>query len=223
MKSLLCGILLILVVGIGGFVYRNAVEHPAQPIVCPVDALLCPDGTSVSRTGSSCTFPVCPPPNVSLSDVSISFAVPNGFNPIALPDAASVAAYESSATASSTASSTHTAYILIRRYAVDASSTPLATIQQTAIGNPSGQPVATTRFSSTVLGNHRFTVVLIERFEGVIDTAYYLARATDVLRFDAIDQNVINWTDPRLNTSTLPAHAALEKLLTALQGNGVVL
>lgn len=222
MKGLLLGILLILVVGIGGFVYRNALEHPTKPIACPLDALLCPDGTSVSRTGSSCTFPACPPPNVSLPDVSISFAIPEGFNPIAPPDAASVAAYELGV-ASSTASSTNTAYIMIRRYAVDASSTPLATIQQTAIGSPSEQPVATTKFSSTVLGNHRFTVVLIERFEGTIDTAYYLARGTDVVRFDAIDQNVTNWTDQRLNASTLPAHAALEKLLTTLQGIGTVL
>ncbi len=218
MKSLFFGILFILIIGIGGFVYRNAVEHPTQPIACPVDALLCPDGTSVSRTGSSCTFPACPPPNVSLSDISISFAIPGGFNPIALPDSASVAAYELSAMASSTASSTNTAYIIIRRYAVDASSTPLATIQRTAISGTSGQPVATTQFSSTVLGTHRFTVVLIERFEGVVDTAYYLARGTDVLRFDAIDQNVIHWTDSHLNVSTLPAHAALGKLLTTLQG-----
>jgi hypothetical protein len=223
MKSLLLGILLILVVGIGGFVYRNAVEHPAQPIVCPVGALLCPDGTSVSRTGSSCTFPVCPPPNVSLSNISISFAVPEGFSPTPLPDSASVAAYGLLNATSSTASSTNSADIIIRRYAVNASSTPLATIQQTAISGMSGQPVATTKFSSTVLGNHRFTVVRIERFEGVIDTAYYLARATDVLRFDAIDQNVIHWTDPRLNTLGLPAHAALEKLLTTLQGTGAVL
>lgn len=223
MKSLLLGILLILVVGIGGFVYRNAVEHPTQPIACPVDALLCPDGTAVSRTGSSCTFPACPPPNVSLPDVSISFAVPEGFDAIALPDTASVAAYASLSATSSTASSTNSVYIIIRRYAVNASSTPLATIQQTAISGTSGMPVATTKFSSTVLGNHRFTVVLIERFEGVIDTAYYLARGTDVLRFDAIDQNVMNWTDPRLNTSALPAHTALEKLLTTLQGNGGVL
>jgi len=94
--------------------------------------------------------------------------------------------------------------------------TALSTIQQTAIGGASGAPVSATSFSSTVLGGHRFTVVSIERFEGVIDTAYYLARSTDVLRFDAIDRGA-DWTNPSLNISTLPAHAALRELLTTLQ------
>jgi hypothetical protein len=210
MKGLLLGILVIIILGIGGLVYRNALEHPSQPIACPLDALVCPDGTSVSRTGSSCTFPVCPPPNVTLSDVTISFALPEGFTIAALPDAASVAAYEMSVASS-------TADIVIRRYTIIASSTALAIIQQTAIGGASGAPVSATSFSSTVLGNHRFTVVSIERFEGVIDTAFYLARGTDVLRFDAVDKGA-DWTNQNLDISTLPAYAALVKLLTTLQG-----
>jgi hypothetical protein len=212
MKYFLLGVLFIIIVVAGGFWYRNAVEHSSQPIACPLDAELCPDGTSVSRTGSSCTFSPCQPPNVSLSSVGISFAIPSGFSAVALPDDASVAAYETPI-----ASSTETNSITVRRYTIEASSTALATIQQTAVGGASGAPVSATSFSSTVLGTHRFTVVSIERFEGVIDTAYYLARSTDVLRFDAIDRGA-DWTNQNLNISTLPAHAALEKLLTTLQG-----
>lgn len=212
MKSLLLGIALIIVIGFGGLVYRNAVEHPNQPIACPLDALVCPDGTAVSRTGTTCTFPVCPPPNVSLSDIGISFAVPTGFAVAELPDASSIAAYEMP-----NASSTSAANIVIRRYAIDASSTALATIQQTAIGGASGVPVGATSFSSVVLGVHRFTVVSIERFEGVVDTAYYLARGADVLRFDAVDRGVANWADTNLNVATLPSRAALIKLLMTLQ------
>lgn len=220
MKGLFLGILLIIILGIGGFVYRNAVEHPLQPIACPMDAMICPDGTSVARTGLSCTFSPCQPPNVSLPDIGVAFALPYGFVSTAPPDAASVAAYRLS-----TVSSTPGAAIIIRRYAIDASSdstnspqaTALATIQQTAIGGASGAPISATSFSSTVLGTHRFTVVSIERFEGIIDTAYYLARATDVLRFDAFDSGA-DWTNPNLDVGALPAHAALEKLLTTLQG-----
>lgn len=215
MKSLFLGILFIIVLGFGGLVYRNAVEHPTQPITCPLDALVCPDGTSVSRTGSSCTFSACLPPNVSLTDINISFALPEGFNavaPLALPDTASVAAYQMPGP-----SVMEPADIIIRRFAITASSTALTTIQQTAIGGASGAPVSATSFSSTVLGTHRFTIVSIERFEGVIDTAYYLARGTDVLRFDAIDRGA-DWTNPKLDVGTLPAHAALQKLLTTLQG-----
>ncbi|MCX6788021.1 MAG: hypothetical protein NT108_02580 [Candidatus Kaiserbacteria bacterium] len=214
MKSLFFGILAIILIGFGGLVYRNAVEHPMQPIACPTDALVCPDGTSVARVGTTCSFPICPLPNVSLASSNILFAIPEGFVVAGFPDDASIAAYALPATASSTKD----ASITIRRYDIAASSTALATIQQTAISGVSGLPVGMTGYSSTELGTHRFTVVSVERFEGVIHTAYYLARAADVLRFDAIDTEVSNWTDTNLDTSTLPAHAALRKLLTTLQG-----
>lgn len=213
MRSLLLGIVFIVIVGIGGLVYRNAIEHPLRPIACPRDAMVCPDGTSVQRTGISCTFPACSAPNVTLPDVNISFAIPTGFTAAALPDATSIASYETNA---ATADSTGT--ITIRRYPIIASSTALATIQQSAIGGASGALVSVTSFTSTLLGNYRFTVVSIERFEGVVDTAYYLARTNDVLRFDAVDRGVAGWTDADLVVSALPAHAALIKLLTTLQG-----
>ena len=214
MKSLLLGIVLIIIVGFGGLVYRNAVEHPNRPIACPMDALMCPDGTAVARTGLSCNFSPCLPPNVSLTDISIAFAVPEGFVATALPDTASVAAYEKPPVNASTSPSS----IIIRRFAIATTSTALATIQQTAIGGTSGAPVSATAFSSLQIGQHRFTVVSIERFESVVDTAYYLARGTDVLRFDAIDRDVMNWTDSNLDVGTLPANASLRKLLTTLEG-----
>lgn len=210
MKNLFLGVLFIVVIGIGGFVYRNAIERPLQPIVCPMDAKLCPDGTSVARTGSSCTFVECTLPNVSLIEAGISFAVPIGFDTAELSDVASIAAYEASSLASTTGR------IIIRRYVMIASSTPLATIQQTAVRD-AGAPVSVTSFSSSVFGGRRFTVVSIERSVEVVDTAYYLAHGTDILRFDAIDTNVLNWSDQNLDRTALPAHAALVALLETLQ------
>jgi len=214
MKSLFLGIFLIIILGIGGLVYRNAVEHPSQQIACPLDAKICPDGTSVSRTGLSCTFAPCQLPNISLSDVGISFAIPDGFSTAPLPDSESVAAYEMS---SDPLTGESPAGIVIRRFAIDDSETALSTIKKTAIGGASGEPVGATSFSSTVFGSHRFTVVSIERFEGVVDTAYYLARSTDVLRFDAIDRGA-DWTNPNLDVTVLPSHKAIAQLLTNLQG-----
>ena len=213
MRNLLLGIGLIILIGFGGFLYRNAIEHPNQKVPCPLDAEVCPDGTSVTRTGLSCTFPVCPPPNVTLESAGIAYAVPAGFSAVTSPDGASLAAY-----AETTGTSTQTAEIVIRRYAVTPPATALSTMQQTAVNGASGLPVSATAFTSTVLGTHRYTVVSIEQYEGVIDTAYYLARGTDVLRFDAIDRGVPNWTDPSLSVSTLPAQAALIHLLTTLAG-----
>ncbi len=205
------GILLIIIIGIGGLVYRNAIEYSAQPIACPVAASQCPDGTSVPHLPNSCDFPACPPPNVSFSDIGIAFAVPDGFVATTTSDATSIVAYANESASTS-------ASIIIRRFAIEASSTALATIQKTAISGTSGMPVPITAFSSTVLGRANFTVVAIERFQGTVDTAYYLSRGTDVLRFDAIDQNVPNWADTNLSVSLLPANAALRKLLTTLEG-----
>lgn len=212
MKTLLSGIVLIILVGVGGLVYRNALEYSARPVACPLDALLCPDGTAVGRTGPACVFPACPPPNVSLADTGIAFAVSEGFVQAELPDAASVIAYDLPATASSTA-----ANVVIRQYPITASSTALSTIQQTAVSRASGKPVGATAYSSTALGGRTFTIVALDRSEGVIITAYYLARAADVLRFDAIDAGVPNWAGSNLDISTLPANAALRKLLSTLQ------
>ena len=193
--------------------YRNAIEYPTRPVACQLDAKVCPDGTSVARTGSDCSFPACPAPNVSLSDIGVAYALPDGFVPIELPDSVSVAAYEKTGP-----TSTEPSHIIIRRFSILASSTPLDVIKETAIGGPSGLPVPTTAFSSTVIGTQRFTVVSIERFEAVIDTAYYLARNGDVLRFDAIDRGVVDWTSPNLDVTKLSAHSALKGLLTTLQG-----
>ena len=210
MKSLWWGIAIIILLGIGGFVYRNAAEHPAQMVACPVLYFQCPDGTQVAHLPDSCDFPACAPPNVSFPGSNIAFAIPSGFSATTTPDAASIAAY------ASTGSST-SATIVIRRFSFSTSSSALATIQQTAISNTSGAPVPITSLSSTSLGGTNFTVVPIERFEGVVDTAYYLARGNDVLRFDAIDTNIANWTSTGLDITQLPAEAALHKLLITLQ------
>ncbi|MDO8593853.1 MAG: hypothetical protein Q7R59_03080 [bacterium] len=213
MKSLFLGIALIIILGFGGLVYRNAVEHPNRPIACPMDALVCPDGTSVARTGLSCTFPACPPPNVSLIDIGISYAVPDGFIVTALPDEASVVAYEKAGP-----TPTEPSHIIIRRFSMLASSTPLDVIKETAIGGTSGMPVPVTFFSSVNINRRQYTMVSIDRFEAVIDTAYYLVRETDVLRFDAVDRGVVDWTIPNLDITKLPANAALRKLLATLEG-----
>jgi hypothetical protein len=210
MKQLLAGIVLIIVIGFGGFIYRNAIEHSPQAVGCTLEAKVCPDGSAVGRSGPTCAFAECLPPNVSFAALHIAFAVPAGFIATGLPDDASVAAYKKAAT-------TTIALVTLRRYTIASSSNALATIQTTAIGGASGEPVSTASYSSIMVGPYRFTTIPIERFEGVIDTAYYLARDQDVLRFDAIDQGVINWTDPSLDIGSLPGAMALRELLSTLQ------
>jgi len=212
MKRLFLGIAIILLLGAGGFFYRNAIEYSPHPIACPVEKYTCPDGTQLDHLGLSCDFPACPPPNVSVSDLGIAFALLPNTQEVTPSDASVVAAYEIPGL-----SSTGVGSILIRRFPIHASSTALDTIQQTAINITSDLPATATQFSSTDLGTHHFTVVTLDRFEGQIDVAYYLARTTDVLRFDAIDRGV-DWTNPSLDVQALPAQTAIRHLLTTLQG-----
>jgi hypothetical protein len=210
MKSLLLGIVFIVVVAIGGLLYRNVVETTTRPVVCPLDAKRCPDGTSVSREGISCVFPECPPPNVSLTDLGLAYAIPPGFVEVSPSDTSALKEYVAT-------SSEAGARIVLRQYPLVASTSPIDLIRKTAIGGASGLPVNEKSLTSTSLGERRYTLASLERFEGQINTAYYLVRARDLIRFDAIDSGVSNWTDPSLDTAKLPAHRALVRLLTTLE------
>jgi biotin carboxyl carrier protein len=44
---------------LAGLVYYNNKKEVALIPVCPTDVMMCPDGTSVGRSGSSCEFGVC--------------------------------------------------------------------------------------------------------------------------------------------------------------------
>ena len=46
-----------------------AVSRPTLPvpIKCPMDAKICSDGSTVTRTGPKCQFPACPSPSSAVS------------------------------------------------------------------------------------------------------------------------------------------------------------
>lgn len=212
-KGLLTGIALIILIGIGGFLYRSIMEAPTGPVACTMDAKICPDGTGLGRTGPSCTFPMCPPPNIDLPLAGIAFALPAGYTPTTLPDPEAIAVYTKNETSGVESN------IVIRQFALTASTTAANFIRNNAILDPSGMPASPTAFTSVTIGGHRFSVVTLGRFEGVVQTVYYLSREGEVLRFDALSRNVMNWTDPSLDVFTLSAALDLRALLATLQGN----
>jgi hypothetical protein len=219
MKGLLLGIAALVLIALAGFLYRNAVSHPV-PITgaCTADTKLCPDGSSVARVAPDCNFAVCAPPNVTISSVGLVFVAPPGYSPdatIAAEDPAMLAAYSTPADISGIPGE----IISIRDYPLTASTSAADILHATAIGDASGAPVSPSAFSAAHLGDYTYSYVVLGRFEGVVHTAYYLPRSGDVLRFDAIDEHVMNWTDARLDITTLPANAALRALLTTLQIN----
>ena len=72
MRNFLIGVVMwILLVGgfVGGLIFVKYVLMPfvdgetgtmPEIVACPADAMLCPDGSAVGRTGPDCSFPACP-------------------------------------------------------------------------------------------------------------------------------------------------------------------
>jgi len=226
MKQLAFFLVLILVLGVCGFLYRNTLEAPNRNTaasstagnVCPLDAKICPDGTSVGRTGPNCSFAACAAPNVELKQANISFVLPAGFvaNASAVTSGDSlIAAYEKSMMSEPKDS------IVIRRYAIpegkDANDVMLANTMYESSGM---QPKSVTEFKPVIVNSKTFQMLTVERFEAQVHTVYYLPREHDVLRFEVIDHNVTNWTDPNLDIASLPSHKALINMLGSLQAQG---
>lgn len=211
MRRLLLGIVFIIFIGFGGFFYRNAIEYRDRQINCPVERLVCPDGTELTHGPLSCEFAACPPPNMTLDELGLTFVLPSEFEAVEASGDV-VARHEAPGPSALEPKS-----VEIRKYPLTASTTPLAIIQQTAIGGASGLPVSPAQFSSVTLGGRTFTVVPIERFEAVVQVAYYLTRPGDVLRFDATDRGVVDWMETDLDVAALPAQQALRAMLSTLQ------
>lgn len=218
MKGLLAGIIFIIVIGVAGFFYRNTFEHPVvgvpQPVACTTDAKLCPDGTSVGRSGPNCVFAPCALPNVEDAPSNLAFAIPAGYvaNPNAIGSDESLRAVFDKPSKGELPHS-----IIVRRYPIEAGKTATSTILSHTMYESSGNtPKSLNEFRKRVINMRTFFCVTLERFEGQIHTACYLPRTSDVLKFEVLEKDV-DWTNPALNIETLPEHSAFYKMLTTIQ------
>jgi Immunoglobulin-like domain of bacterial spore germination len=59
----LVGLIIIATLG-AVFVYTLNQKNDEAPYACTMDAMICPDGTALGRTGPDCTFPSCSTPDV---------------------------------------------------------------------------------------------------------------------------------------------------------------
>jgi hypothetical protein len=62
MKSIHIVFILIFVLALSGYLWTRSFEKGGapEPIACTMDAKICPDGTTVGRTGPTCEFTPCP-------------------------------------------------------------------------------------------------------------------------------------------------------------------
>jgi hypothetical protein len=234
MKHVLSAAALVFVLGILGFVYRNELERPRQANVsggvvaptasgalgttaCTDEEKICPDGSAVGRSGPNCSFTPCALPNeeIQIASSTIGFVLPSGYS---ADQHASVVepTLLGSFVKPSSGSSPHA--ITIREYPTPAGSTGEKVMLAHAFFTPSGQQATSTKaFKSLTIRGRTFYVITLGRFEGQVDTAYYLLRTNDVLQFEIIEKDVANWTDARLDTASLPQNQALLQMLTTLQ------
>lgn len=229
MKQLLAGIVLLIILGFVGFLYRNEVERPLKNPglvspggstglqACTAEAKVCPDGSAVGRTGPNCSFAPCALPNVEVvvASSTLGFVLPSGYAADQSAQSGDPTLVASFTKPSSTPSPNT---IMIREYPTPAGQTGQQVMLANTTLSPSGLlATSTSAFRMAVIRGRTFYVITIERFEGQVDTAYYLLRTNDVLRFDVIEKDVTNWTDPNLNIPTLPEHQSFLQMLGTLQ------
>ncbi len=234
-KQLLAGIVFIIIIGLVGFWYRGFLERSATgngtvattsvavteatstQQACTAEAKICPDGSAVGRTGANCTFAVCPLPNVEVSAASstVAFVLPSGFTKVqqGSQNPNTLAAYQKP---TGTAGTYHT--LTLSAFPIGAGETGRSVMLANTVFDPSGmQATSTDMFKTITAGKNTFYEVTIGRFEGQVESAYYLVTDTTVYRFDLIERNVQNWTDPKLVVDTLPAHQAVNQMLSTVQ------
>lgn len=218
MKQLVALVVILVVIGIGGFMYRNALEHPITttptPTACTAEAKICPDGTSVGRTGPRCEFALCAFPNAEDTAINISFVVPLGYtiNSDAISSDESLRAVFDKPSKGSVPHS-----IIIRRYVIPEGKKGEDVIRANTMLESSGMSVKSMKeFKPVIINGKTYQTIVVERFEGQVHSAYYLVRSADVLKFEVLEKDV-DWTNPKLAVETLPEHKALQSLLTTLQ------
>lgn len=214
MKQLLGAIVLIILIGVGGFLYRNVLEKP-EVQACTMDAKVCPDGSAVGRTGPSCTFAPCLFPNAEDTVIGIGFVVPSGY--VANEDV--IGADESLRAVFEKENPTGLAHaIVIRRYPLETGKTVEEIIVENTIFETADMGAESIdQFTKRTVGENEYYVVVVERFEAQIHSLYYLPRADDVLRFEVLERDVEEWMEPNLVVESLPEHQALLQLLGTLQ------
>lgn len=214
MKSLILGIVVIILVGIGGFFYRGVMQQTAEPVACPMDAMVCPDGSSIGRIPPTCQFAACPA-GVS-SGAGFSFSIPAGYVADENAYGADPHLLAALVKPSLSASVQHT--IIIRRFPIGEEETANEVILAATRYQPADmQAEDFSRFETSLIDGREFRSTVIERFEAIVHSAYFLVRADDVIRFEIVEHDVMSWMDPNLDVESLPEHQALLELLSSIE------
>ncbi len=218
-KELWAGIVLIFLLGIGGFLYRTAIESSYQNVgVCSFETKTCPDGSLVGRSGPSCLFTSCLPPNVELPSAGISFVLPVGYTSMAVGSStplSRIAAYtKKTLTNASTTESTLTMF----RYSVQQGKTASEVIRAHAsLTSPELSFSQLRNVTSVTLGTNTFSYIILGKSTNIVRSVYYVAHKQSVFLFFVTENGTFNWSDQSLKIDSLSGDKALRTLLATLQ------
>ncbi len=218
MKSLFFGVVLILLIGFGGFFYRNVAERGGAPVSpsCTEEAKICPDGSVVGRTDPICQFAPCAFPNVEVTEMGVSFVVPAQYSADERAYGAEPTLVAAFVKPSMSPTVMHS--IIIRRFHIPEGQTADDVILTHTRYQPSDvQAEDFERFETVLINGKQYRTTVIERFEGIVHSAFFLARGSDILMFEVIEHDVAEWTSPELVVLDLPEQQALLELLGTLQ------
>lgn len=216
MKQLIAGIVILIVVGVGAFLYRNMMEQPGvEEVACTMEAKVCPDGSSVGRQGPNCEFAACPAPNIEIPESGIVLVPPAGYTQV-MSGAPSQDTLRIFSKATMSPSVQHS--ITVYHYPIPAG----GNADDVILANTRYQPADMQaedfeRFETVVLGGKTFRMTVIERFEGIVQSAYFFVRGNEVVRFDILEHDVTGWMEPELEVRDLPQHQAIETMLESAQ------
>lgn len=230
MKSLVAGIVLIILIGIGGFIYRNVQERTGGPaaIACTEEAKVCPDGSSVGRTGPACEFAPCPTAGPMLLGTTpeLSVVLPEGYIENKTPNVdrangGDMTIVREFLKPSLSESVSHT--IRLHQLGVSEKGIESDILSNTTLSPADMQPESIASFKKVMIAGQLFYSIVIERFEGQVQSAYYFAVDTDgsknLYRFDIIERDVTDWMEPSLVIGNLPEHKAFLEMLSTLTLN----
>lgn len=69
--KLLVALIVLLIVGVGAYMLWQKTGSPSPEVACTQEAMMCPDGSYVGRTGPNCEFTACP--QIQEPDVTASW------------------------------------------------------------------------------------------------------------------------------------------------------
>ncbi len=215
MKQMLMGVVLLVLLGIAGFFYRNTLQTPGPITACPMDAMVCPDGSSVGRIGPACAFAPCPTNSFNAD----TLPVPEGYTENPNPNVDRAAGGDMTIVREFTkpsASPSVSHIIRVQHLGVSAEGVEADIVRATRL-QPSDMPAESIdQFEKVSIGGHTFYSIVIERFEAQVESAYYLPIGGDLYRFTIIERDVTDWMEPTLSVKNLPEHAALLKVLAKI-------